>query len=352
MPSDRPRADPLRDALTELVREGTLSENQARRVGDVLRRSGVPPAQPRDVAPERRERAVEVLSYLGGALVIGALILIVGLAWSDLNRAGKLAICGGATVLLLVAATAVGGTGRAARWRTAQGTSWTRRPGSRQRNTLAATLGALASGGAAFTVGVAIDVGGFSALLLPGVAMVAVAVTGYVVWGSAPLVCATFGGGFLIALAVIDLRPQSWSALVLTGLVLVLYGALWIGLGRILVERDVAGVLGGAVGLVGAELASFDNDYAWVGLLLGLVGIAAMFALFWNSRQWAYAVFGAAGALVIPPTALGVLFDNALLVGVVLLLIGVALIVGAVATLRQRGRLSSRSSAEDSGDSS
>ncbi|MEQ4209921.1 DUF2157 domain-containing protein [Actinopolymorpha sp. B9G3] len=351
MSTDHRDTDPMRNALAGLVREGTLSEDQARRVGDVLRRSGVAPAQPRDVAPERRERVVEVLSYLGGALVIGALILIVGLAWSDLNRAGKLAICGGATVLLLVAAMAVGGLVRTTMWPTGRGEPGSADSGNRQRDTLAATLGALGSGGAAFTVGVAIDVDGFRALVLPGVAMVIVAAASYVMWGRAPLVCAAFGGGLLIAIALIDMRPQSWSALVLTGIVLMVYGALWIGLGRILAERDVAGVLGGAIGLIGAELASIENDYAWVGLLLGLVGIAAMFAMFWTSRRWWYAVFGAAGALVIPPTALGVMFDNALLVGVVLLLIGVALIVGAVATLRRRGRLSSRPPA-DPGESS
>jgi hypothetical protein len=338
MPSEHPAADPLRDALAGLVREGTLSAEQAHRVGDVLRRTGVEPAQPREAAPERRERVVEVLSYLGGALVIGALILIVGLAWSDLSRAGKLAICGGATVLLLGAAVAVAGIGRPGIGRTSSAGSGAKGAGSRQRDTLASTLGALGAGGAAFTVGVAIDVDGFRALILPGVAMVVVAVASYVMWGKAPLVCATFGGGFLVVIALIDMRPQAWPALVLTGIALLAYGALWIGVGRILTERDVAGVLGGAIALIGAELASIDNDHAWVGLLLGLVGIAAMFALFWTSRRWWYAVFGAAGALVIPPTALGVMFDNALLVGVVLLLIGVALIVGAVATLRRRGR--------------
>ncbi|MGH3487069.1 MAG: hypothetical protein ACRDP8_03990 [Actinopolymorphaceae bacterium] len=223
--------------------------------------------------------------------------------------------------------------------------------GSRQRDTLASTLGALGAGGAAFTVGVAIDVDGFRALILPGVAMVVVAVASYVMWGKAPLVCATFGGGFLVVIALIDMRPQEWSALVLTGIALLAYGGFWIGVGRVLTERDVAGVLGGAIALIGAELASIDNDHAWVGLLLGLVGIAAMFALFWTSRRWWYAVFGAAGALVIPPTALGVMFDNALLVGVVLLLIGVALIVGAVATLRRRGRLSTTPPAKDPGES-
>jgi hypothetical protein len=350
MPADRPGTDRLRDALAGLVREGTLSEDQARRVGDVLRRSGLPAKEARDVAPERRERVVEVLSYLGGALVIGALILIVGLAWSDLNRAGKLAICGGATILLLVAALAVGGLGRGAMWRTGSGrrdpgrggrdgTSTSPGSDNRQRDALAATLGALGSGGAAFTVGVAIDVDGFTALVLPGVAMVVVAAACYVLWGRAPLVCATFGGGFLVVVALIDMRPPEWSALVVTGVALLAYGALWIGLGRILTERHVAGVLGSSIALIGAELASIDNDYSWVGLVLGLVGIAVTFALFWTSRRWWYAVFGAAGALVIPPTALGVMFDNALLVGVVLLLVGVALIVGAVATLRRRGRL-------------
>lgn len=330
---DEKRQDPLHEALAGLVQEGTLSGDQAQRVNAVLRAAHIGPgtrpapstaAGPdSDAALPRRERMVEVLAYLGGALVIGALILIVGLAWEDLSRGGKLAICGGTSLLLLAAATAIG-------WQGADTASGPR------RRIHASVLAAVASAGVAFTAGVAFDIDGFSELTFPGVGMLVVAVGGYLVWRGAPLLCAIFGGGLLIVIALLDMRPAAWPTLLVVGAALVAYGLVWIGLGRLVEERHVAAVLGGGTGLVGAELVSSSDEYALIGLVLGLVMIGLMFALFWTSRRWWYAVLGAAAALVIPPTALGVLWDNALLAGVVLLVIGVILIVGAVAAVRRR----------------
>jgi Predicted membrane protein (DUF2157) len=332
MSSDDTRHDPLHDALAGLVREGTLSTEQAQRVDTALRTAGVgQAAQPSGAGggsgaaatPERRERMVEVLSYLGGALVIGALILIVGLAWDDLSRAGKLAICGGTSLLLLAAAAAIG-------WRGA-GTD-----AARRRRTHASTLAAVASAGVAFTAGVAFDIDAFSEMLPPGIAMLVVAAAGYLLWRGAPLLCAMFGAGLLIVIALLEMRPVAWPTLLVVGSTLVAYGLVWLGLGRFVEERHVAGVLGGATGLVGAELVSSSDEHAVIGLVLGLVMIGLMFALLWTTRRWWYAVLGAVGALVVPPTALGVLWDNALLAGVVLLVIGVVLIGGAVTTVRRR----------------
>jgi Predicted membrane protein (DUF2157) len=332
---DDTRHDPLREALSGLVQEGTLSGEQAQRVDTVLRAahigpnthtaSGAPAASGGAAADERRERMVEVFSYLGGALVIGALILIVGLAWDDLGRAGKLAICGGTSLLLLAAAAAIGRRGAGD-------------DTARRRRTHASTLAAVASAGVAFTAGVAFDSDAFSELLAPGISMLVVAAGGYLVWRGAPLLCGIFGGGLLIVIALLEMRPDAWPTLLVVGASLVAYGIAWIGIGRFVESRHVAGVLGGVTGIVGAELVSSSDEYVGIGLVLGLVMIGLMFVLFWTSRQWSYAALGAVGALVVPPTALGVLFDNALLAGVVLLVIGVVLIAGAVTVVRRRAR--------------
>ncbi len=332
MPSDPGRSDPLRDTLGHLVDEGTLSTGQAGRVEEALRGAGLG-GTPGGTAvggdsvggePDRRERVVEVLAYLGGALVLGALVLIVSLAWDDLDKLGKLAICGGATILLLGAAVAVARTGA----------------GERRRRTLAPTLAALGSAGAALTAGVALGVDRFGDLVVPGLVMLVVAAAGFVVWRGAPLACALFGGGLVVVVGVLGSLPPLWQLSVVIGATLAVYGGTWVGLGRTraLAEPQVLGVLGGATSAVGAEIASVTDDYAVVGLLLGLLVIAGMFALFWTERRWWYAVLGAATALVVPPTALGVIWDNALVVGVVLLVVGVALILGAVLAVRRRGK--------------
>ena len=326
MAAENERSDSLHRALAGLIDEGTLSAGQAQRVDEVLRARAIRPDAPDgdENVPERRERIVEVLSYLGGALVIGALILIVSLAWDDLAKVAKLAICGGATVLLLAAATAVARIGTTT--------------GHRRRRALAPTLGALGAAGAALTVGVGIGVDAFRGLIVPGVVMAVVAGVGYLAWRGAPLVCALFGGGLLAVVGVLDSLPASWRIPVVIGAVVVGYGAVWLGIGhlRLVEERHVAGVIGGTSCAVGAELASIDNDFAAIGLVLGILVIAGMFTLFWTTRKWWYAVLGAATALVVPPTALGVIWGNALVVGVVLLVVGVALIVGAVLTVRRR----------------
>jgi hypothetical protein len=333
---DDTRPDPLRQALTGLVQEGTLSGEQARRVDDVLRAARIGPNAHKEAtaptssgaADSRRERMVEVFSYLGGALVIGALILIVGLAWEDLSRNGQLAICGGTSLLMLAAATAIG-------WRS---TSLGGADSGGRRRVHAATLAAVASAGVAFTVAIAFDADTILGLLPPGIGMLVVAVGSYVVWRGAPLLCAIFAGGLLVVIALLDMRPAAWMTLLVVGSTLVAYGLVWIGLGRFVEPRRVAAVLGGVTGIVGAELVSSSDEYAGLGLVLGLVVIGIMFALLWTSSHWSYAALGAIGALLVPPTALGVLFDDALIAGVVLLVIGILLIVGAVTVVRRRAR--------------
>lgn len=328
MSSDRQGSDAVRDVLDTLVQDGTLTAAQARRVETDLRAAhvGTPAISGGETESdglERRERLVEILSYLGGALVLGALALIVGLAWDDLGKAAKLAICGGTSLLLLGAAAVV---------------AWPGAGGRNRRRTLASTLAAVASAGAALTTGVAIETGDLRDLIAPGLVMTAVAVACYVGWRAAPLVCAVFAGGFLAVIGVLAALPDSWRVPVVIGAGILIYGAAWLvvaGL-RLVSELAVAEILGGATTFLGAEIACADDDYAVIGLVLGLGVIAAMFALFWATRHWWYAALGAVSALVIPPTALGVIWGNSLLVGIVLLAIGVALIVGAVVTVRRR----------------
>lgn len=327
MGTESPQPDPLTAALVGLVRDGTLSDQQAQRVDATLRAAGVgAPAGAVPPADERSERSVtaaEVLSYLGAALTIGALVLIVGLSWDELGRAGKITICASATVLLVAVAFAV------ARWSSSLFRSRT--------YVVASALGALAAVGAALTAGVAVDIPRGDDLLLPGLALVLVGAGAYAVWRGAPTICAVFAGGLLIVGDLLDRGPDAWDSSLGYGLAFYTYAVLTLALGRLLPQPHVTGVLGGVVALIASEVATVDERPA-IGLLLGVVAVAGMFTLFWTARRWWYAALGVLTALIVPPTAVAQIWGDASIAAVVLLAIGV-LLVAAALILARRGAL-------------
>jgi hypothetical protein len=313
-------ADSLRESLSGLVEDGTLNAQQADRVEHVLRERGIAPPTRDEPTTTRRERTGEVLSYVGGALVIGALILLVSLNWDELGKPGRIAICATATVLLLAAAFGLASRSGA-----------TRRPAA---ISTAAALGAVA---AAITTWVSLDV---DRSWPPGVALLVVGAAAYALWRGSPLVTAVFAGGLLILLDVLDNLPEPWVDTRIYGLGFVLYGAGWIVLDRlrpdgVLGSSPMAGVLGGAVAVLGAEVGAFDEQYPGIGLAIGAVVILVLFGLFWYGRDWSYAVLGVLAALVVPSTALGRIWENAMVGGVVLLIVGVCLVVGSIFAVRQ-----------------
>ncbi|GAB3422572.1 DUF2157 domain-containing protein [Flindersiella endophytica] len=313
-------ADPLRESLSGLVEDGTLSAEQAERVEHVLRERGVAPHMRSEPTTTRRERAGEVLSYVGGALVIGALLLLVSLTWDELSKPGRIAICATATVLLLGAAF-----GLAAR------SGATRRPAA------ISTVAALGAVAAAITTWVALEV---DRSWPPGLVLLLVSAAAYALWRGSPLVVAVFAGGLLILLDILDNVPESWGELRTHGIGFVLYGALWIVLDRIrrgglAGSSPMAGVLGGALAVLGAEVGAFDERYPAIGLAVGAVVILSLFGLFWYGRDWTYAALGVLAALIVPSTALGRIWENALVGGVVLLIVGVCLVIGSIFAVRQ-----------------
>ena len=314
--------DPLVDALSGLVRDGTLTDAQAARVDQRLRAAGVTGGGD---AP-RTATAAEVLTYLGGALTVGALALVVGLSWGELGRTGQILVCGAITVLFLGLAVAVG------MWR---GSLFQQR-----RRAVASVLAALGSIGAALTTGLVTDLAlPAGSAWAPVVVGAVVAVTGagaYLAWRGAPSVLVVFAGGLAIVAGLLDLLPVDEVG-VTGGLVCYAYGALWVAGGRLMRDPNPAGVLGGLVATGAAEYLAVEEP--WLGLGLGLVAVAGMFALFWLSRRWWYAALGVLGALVVPSTAVGALWSGAL-AAAVLLAVGVLLVAAALVLARRRRTVS------------
>ncbi|MQA05180.1 MAG: hypothetical protein GEV07_21445 [Streptosporangiales bacterium] len=311
--------DPLVTVLSGLVRDGTLSDAQAQRLDAALRAAGVTAERP----PARRDGAVsaaEVLTYLGAALTIGALVLVVGLSWSELGRAGQIAVCASITAVLLGLAVLV------SRWRSSVFLM--------RRHTVASVLASLASIGAAITtdlVAEVLDVVTGTDIAASAVATL-VGVGTYVAWRGAPAVCVMFVGGLFTTVSALDLAFD--EQVLRYELVIFGYGAAWAAAGRLLRNPHVPGVLGGLLAVGSAEMLATEA-HGWLGLVLGVVAVAGMFVLFRFTRRWWYAAVGVLGALLVPTTAVAQIWADGRLAAAVLLAIGVLLVVAALLLARR-----------------
>lgn len=324
-------ADPLRAALRRLVDEGALSPAQAQRVDDELRTAGLgmPPAG----GPAHRSTAVEVLSYLGAALVIGGLTIAVSLSWSTLGLPGRLTVCAAITVLLLGVAGVVG------RWHGA--------PFGPRRDVVASVLAVLASvaagiaaaqlPGALTEAGRTLD-GGLWGSLAFGTAMAAVGLGAYLAWHAAPSVVAMFAGGAVVVVGVLTSRTVGHHEWPYVELGIFCYGAAWVAVGLLRLVRTphAAALLGGIAAATAAEILAADSDHALGGLALGVVTLGGMFALFWRTRRWWYAAAGILTTLVVPPTAAAGIWHNDTVAAVVLLAAGVLFVAVALLVARRR----------------
>src|SRR5690606_22863074 len=312
--ADEVRPDPVTDALTGLVGEGTLTDAQAARVDAALRAAGV--------GRQRLGTATvaEVLTYLGAALSVGALALVVGWSWDELGQTGQVAVCGAITALFAGLAIAVG------RWR---GSVFAHRG-----STVASVLAALAAMALTLTAFQVADAAGVAdnawTPVVVGAVAVAAGLGAYLAWHGAPSVLVVFAGGLIALAGLLDLvlgDHVGGDVSTYYGLVYYAYGLAWAGGGRFLRDPHPAGVLGGVAATATAEYLAFETP--WLGLVLGLVAVAGMFTMFRLDRHWWYAAVGVLGALVVPASAVGQIWSGAL-AAVVLLVVGVALVTAAL----------------------
>lgn len=306
--------DDLSDALQRLVDEGTLDDQQRTRVEAELR----PLID--DDEDDDGERLVDVLAYLGGALVLAAVGVIAAMAWDSLGPGGQVALCAGGALVLLVAAVLLSGTGR---------TRTTRIP---------AMLAALASGAFGLAASVAAswirdDTIDNDNIVWSAVGVAVISLPAYVVWRGWPLVVAAYGAGMLLVLFLLDelALDDTWGPVVL----LTVYGLIVVGIGWMLPERNVAVTLGFASLALAACIGAVSDDTAWIGLALAVVVIAATFGSYARTRFGGYATLGAVTALIVPAIAMATLTESALLVAASLSVVGLALIVAAIRTSRR-----------------
>ncbi|MFC9692177.1 hypothetical protein ACFTSF_26745 [Kribbella sp. NPDC056951] len=322
----------LDDELLRLVSAGVLRQYQAealRAAADAeldaaLERykpepPAAPPPKPRTppVAPHSNA-LIEVLGYVGGALLLGAVALLTLANWGEMGRAARISTGTVAAVVLLGAAVVL--------------------KTFRRRDQLASALASLGCCVAGFATYVAIE---GEAGRVTGVA-VALTLAGLGLWwlAGSSLLVATFGilaVGVLVITADV-LTPDDGSAsnsagIAGTGFILVAFVLAMLGLVR---DQPTAWSLAGA--------AMFSSSICWLiqergeimALAVGTAGPAALLVAYGRRRASAYAVVGCSILLVIWPTALYQLTDNVAGVAIGLVVASVALLFAVLVLSKRR----------------
>jgi hypothetical protein len=323
----------LEDELKRLVSAGVLRQYQA----DALRSAAAADA-PGPAAPPQAEDGpadgkvsrtpptvvhssalVEVLGYIGGALLLGAVALLTVANWGEMGRAARITTGTSAAIILLGAAVLLALLRR-----------------NEQISSALASLGCCVAG---FATYVAVE---GEAGRIAGVA-VALALAALGLWwlhGSSLLVAtfAILGVGVLVITSDL-LTPANGTetnaaGIAGTGFILVAFVLAMLGLVR---DQVTAWSLAGA--------AMFSSSICWLmqdrgevmALAVGTAGPAALLVAFSRRHTSSYAVVGCSILLVIWPTALYQLTDN--MAGVAIgLVVASAVLLVAVLLLSRRQR--------------
>ena len=326
----------LDDELSRLVSAGVLRQYQA----DALRSAAeadssgaeISGAESDDAAAElpapkpprtpptaaHSSALTEVLGYIGGALLLGAVALLTVANWGEMGRAARITTGTSAAIILLGTAALLAFF--------------------RRRDQLSSALASLGCCVAGFATYVAIE--GESGQVA-GVA-VALALAGLALWwlAGSSLLVATFAilavGVLVITSEVIgnDGAHGNTAGLAGTGFILVAIVMAALGLVR---DQVTAWSLAGA--------AMFSSSICWLiqdrgevmALAVGNAGPAALLVAYGRRHHSAYAVVGCSILLVIWPTALYQLTEN--LAGVAIgLVVASAVLLVAVLLLSRRHR--------------
>lgn len=327
----------LDDELSRLVSAGVLRQYQADALRDAadaeidaaLADPGRARPQPEPPAPEPAPKPrtpptathtsalVEVLGYIGGALLLGAVALLTVANWGEMGRAARITTGTTAAVILLGAAAVLALMHR--------------------REQLSSALASLGCCVAGFATYVAIE-GETGRVTGVAVALALVALGLWWLAGSSLLV-ATFGilavGVLVITADVLtpDTAATNSAGIAGTGFILVAFVMAMLGLVR---DQVTAWSLAGA--------AMFSSSICWLiqdrgeimALAVGTAGPAALLVAYGRRQVSAYAVVGCAILLVIWPTALYQLTDNVAGVAIGLVIASAVLLVAVLLLSRRR----------------
>jgi hypothetical protein len=307
----------LEEQVHDWRRAGLLSPEQAAAILAFETERGVGETG----ANPRRTLIAEAVGYVGSALALGALGLLLGEVWPDLTTGGRLALVGVLTLLLL-------GAGFALRT--------TERGPVRRLTSVLLTGGIVGVGWLTFIVA-----------------------TELVDWPEARVALAIGVSTFVVALPLYLLRPRPLPQLTLLATVVVsataalslpalVPGPVWyalataaigvawmlLGIGGWLSPRTVAESVGAGLAVLGMQVGAFDERVLLLSIGLGLA--AGLVALAVASDRVHHLVVGAVGLFLFVPQLVFELFGDAIGAPATLLVIGLLLVLLAVGIGRAR----------------
>ena len=276
---------------------------------------------------------VEVVAYLGGALVLAAGVLFLVQEWANLG-------IGTRVILLAVVALVLGAAGVLTdRLSSSVG-------GDRRRDLRRRLAGSLLTGAAlavAFLVGYVLDEildprwdEAYWPSIVGAAVGVLVAAAGYRLASSEVGVVGMLAGILTAVGGLVDELDLVGSSGDAHGVALVVVGALWLLAteSRWFSQVTLARVLGVAVTLLGAQIPALDGTHAWLGYALTGLVAALGIAVYLARAAWPYLAVAVLAVTVVVPEAVSDWTDGSLGATGGVLVAGVTLLTASFAGYR------------------
>ena len=333
-----PTADHVVDALiaARLVDPGVRQDSIGVVAGVLGPLPGPGPAGPRSTSGARSlPQLVEVVAYLGGALVLAAGGLFLAQQWDDLGFGARVA-------LLAVVAGVLAGAGVVAA-RTPAGGPSLRDESEDSRRRLAGTLLTGAALVLAFLVGLVVDhatdttgTGVYWPVVLGAVVGVLVAALAYRIAATALGVVGMMIGLVTVVSNLVGAVDRNEGDVL--GVVLLVLAAVWLGLTERGWFREVmvARSLGVLTALSGAQSPVIDGSHAWLGYLLTALVAVVGIAVYLGRVAWPYLAAAVVAVTLVVPEAVSDWTDDSLGAIGAVLVTGVTLLVASFAGYRLR----------------
>lgn len=324
----------LETRLARLVQQQILSAAQATELAEAARADQLDgrPAQQESVprSTPKGSAVLEVLGYVGGALVLGAVLMLGTFFWDDLGSTGR--------KLVAVASLVVPALGGAALIM------------GRARPELGKILLALACYAAGFAYLVVFEDRKF---VMSAALVVLTSAVGAVLLRSGAFLVSGWSGAMLLVCAivfnVIDFaesgqvtasRPAEEAVPVHLALGFLLVGLVVLAAAGLLLSRTLAWSLAGLSGWAASiVLQTCPPSGEWLSLVVATVVSAGLLTAFVLTRRYPYAVLGCAILLTIWPVSLYRMLDDAVGAAIGLVAAG-AVLIGIVIVLSRRRRIS------------
>jgi hypothetical protein len=323
--------DRLQAQLTRLVEEHVLTASQAQELADAARvdrldgqsvaTEPAPALEPVPRSTTKSSAVLEVLGYVGGALVLGAVIMLGSFFWDDLGNTGR--------KLVALASVLVPALGGAALIK------------GRARPELGRILLALACYAAGFAYLVVFEDQKF---VVSAAVVVLTSAIGAALLRSGAFLVSGWSGGMLLVCAVvfelietpIGVEPTKEAAYLAVGFLLVAVALAGSGL---LLSRTLAWSLAGLSGWAASIALQGAANGEWLSLICATVVTAALLTAFVQTHRYVFAIIGCAILLSIWPVSLYRIVDNAVGAAMGLVAAG-AVLIGTVIWLTRRQRIS------------